>query len=377
MSFTTRAAQWLGLRSAEATTPALPATSGITQKLADRRAERVLYTAPYAAPRVAAVFTAVGILATALEQLSIDTERDGTPVAPSAFITRPDPDRTRSEWIHETVTSLALSGNAYWRVWRDDYGHAIAARVLDPNTVRPYRHERTGKLIYSHDGHDLTRHEIAHLRWLMLPGRDLGLGPIQAAQEELAGHIDVTRAGNRWFTESGTPAGVLATEQQLTPEQGKTVMDAWNAVPAGRTRLATHGTKYTSTALNPADAQFLETRRFTKTEILDIFGIPASLSLGIDKGDSETYANIEQDWLGFTRFKLMRYTTAIESALTDLTPRGQRQRMNLESLLRSDTKTRFEIHKLAIDAGIYSAEHARDIEHISHTAAPNLKAITV
>jgi len=154
----------------------------------------------------------------------------------------------------------------------------------------------------------------------------------------------------------------------LTPEQARNLLDSWNSVPAGRTRLTSNGLTYERNMINPRDAQWLESRRFSKTEIMDLFGVPASLTLGVDKGDSQTYANVSQDWLGFVRFRLMRYVREIEEALSSLIPRGQQARANLEALLRSDAKTRMEIHAIAIAAGVYSGDYARQIEHIPASA---------
>jgi HK97 family phage portal protein len=261
-------------------------------------------------------------------------------------------------------------------VWRDAAGHALVARVLDPATTAPFIDDRTGRKLYAVDGRTLDATEVTHLRMMKRPGKLLGLGPIQAAQAELAGHRDVVDASTNWFRDSGTPAGYLHTEQAMTPDQAKALLEAWNSVPAGRTRVATHGLKYDANIINPRDAQWLESRRFSKTEIMDLFGIPASLTLGVDKGASDTYANVSQDWLGFVRFRLMRYVREIEEALSSLIPRGQYARANLEALLRSDAKTRMEIHAIAVANGIYSGDYARSIEHIPATAAPTPQEVT-
>lgn len=360
MDLWTRAATWLGFREE----PAPTTTTPIESKIAAARTERLVWTSPSQAPRIAAVFSAVGIIATALEQLSIDLEHNDQIVPATRFISKPDPDIARGDWIHQLAVSLALHGNAYLRTWRDPYGHGLVARVLDPNKVTPFEHSRTGRIHYHHDDRDYTSDEITHLRFLMLPGVLPGLGPIQAAQVELAGHVDVTRAGSEWFQNSGTPAGLLTTDQHLTQDQSNDLANRWHNTPAGRTRVMSHGLDYHPVGIKPADAQFLENRRFSKTEIMDLFGIPASLALGIENTDSGKYANVSQDWLGFVRFRLMRYVRAIENALTGLLPAGFQARFNLESLLRADAKTRYEIHKLAIDAGIYGTDYAAEIEHL-------------
>ena len=362
---TARLAAWLGLR---ADTP----TKGTgTAPITPTRPAAGAVTTPRQAAHVGAVFTAVSILATAIEQLTPRVERDGLAINPTpAIVAKPDPALLSvADWLHEVVASLAYTGNCFLRVWRNDWGHGEVARVLNPSEVTPWE-DRHGHILYAHKGRDLTAEEVTHLRLHKVPGLRQGLGPIQAAQAELAGHKELTDAGTSWVRESGTPSGILTTEQALTADQRKELIDAWNSVPAGRTRLVTSGLTYRPLTISPKDAQFLESRRFSKTEIMDLFGIPASLTLGIEQGDSQTYSNVAQDWLGFVRFRLMRYVGEIESALTSLLPRGQRARLNLESLLRADAETRFRIHTAAIASGVYSPSHAREIEHIPDTAAP-------
>lgn len=362
-----RVAQWLGLRDDNKTG---------RDPIAPPSRDTAVVTNPKQAARIGAVYSAVSILAAAIEQLGVVLERDGVRIEDTTFIRNPDPDLLdRSDWLHQVVTSLAYSGNAYLRVWRDNTGQGSVARVLNPGRVWPFE-DQHGRILYSYNGRDYTREEITHLRLHKVPGEILGLGPIQAARAEVAGHRDLTEASTAWVRESGQPSGLLSTEQSLTPDQRKELLDSWNKVPAGRTRLMSSGISYEPITLSPKDAQFLESRRFSKTEIMDLFGIPGSLTLGIERGDSQTYANVAQDWLGFVRFRLMRYVIEIESALTSLVPRGQKVRLNVESLLRADAETRFRIHSSAITAGVYSPEYAREIEHIPDTAAPTPKEPT-
>ena len=367
MSWFNRAALWLGLRSETVPPPNTQPAETVRQALE----ARTVYASPARSARVAAVFTAVGIIATAIEQISIDLERNDVPIDSTPFLRRPDPAQpSRSAWLQENVVSLALTGNSYCRIWRGPDGRVETARVLPAHEVTPWEDDRTGRILYAYEGRDYSTQEILHLKFLRIPGQLLGLGPIQAAQAELTGHMDLTAASANWVRDSGSPSGLLSTEQQLTKEQRKDLLESWNSVPAGRTRLMSNGVSYAPMAINPRDAQFLESRRFSKTEIMDLFGIPASLTLGIDKGDSQTYANVSQDWLGFVRFRLMRYVREIEEGLTSLLPRGQQARMNLEALLRADAQTRYQIHAAAITNGVYSAEYARTIERIPADAAP-------
>ena len=81
-------------------------------------------------------------------------------------------------------------------------------------------------------------------------------------------------------------------------------------------------------------------------------------------GNSMTYSNVEQEWLGFVRFGLMSYLRRIEEAFTSITPRGQTVRFNVEALLRSDTKSRYDAHNIALSAGFLTVNEVRKIENL-------------
>lgn len=95
--------------------------------------------------------------------------------------------------------------------------------------------------------------------------------------------------------------------------------------------------------------QFLETQQFTTTQMARLIGAPASIMLVAVEGTPETYSNVEQEWIGYVRFSLMKPLREIEEAFTELLPRGQVARFKIDNLLRTDTKTRYEAHAIALD----------------------------
>jgi phage portal protein BeeE len=64
----------------------------------------------------------------------------------------------------------------------------------------------------------------------------------------------------------------------------------------------------------------------------------------------------------------MSYLIEIEQGLTSLLPRGQEAHFNIEALLRSDTLTRYNAHKLGIEAGFLTIEEVRAIEGLGGIA---------
>jgi hypothetical protein len=73
---------------------------------------------------------------------------------------------------------------------------------------------------------------------------------------------------------------------------------------------------------------------------------------------SRTYSNVEQEQLQFLR-GITPLLTRIEMAFTDLLPRGQYAKFNTDALLRSDTLTRYQAHKIAIESGFLTVDEVR------------------
>jgi HK97 family phage portal protein len=329
------------------------------------------------------VYRAMSILATASAQLPLTVERAGTRLEGAdvpSLIRRPDVRTTRSDFIEYLTLSLAACGNFYLRRDRQA-GEVINLTPLNPWECWPTIDQATGIETIHYRGKAYSTDDIHHGAVMRLPGHALGLGPIQAAQTELAGVRDIRDYASGYFGDTGQPAGIISTDQDASADVLKTMRNAWNYLDAdgqpldmaqnpSRIRALGKGMKYEPILISPKDAQWIEAQQFNTTQIARLFGIPAALMLAAVEGNAQTYSNVEQEWLAFTRFTLTGYLRKIEEALTDLTPRGQTVRFNLEALLRSDTTTRYQAHKTAIEIGLYDAAYARQIESIPDTAAP-------
>lgn len=314
------------------------------------------------------IYRAISIHTISVKQLSYDAYRGGVVLTPDqspSWLKQPDINSTRSAFLEQTVVSLACKGNAYWLITRGDRG-VTNLEVLNPLDVLIQVNSKGKPVAYSYQGTDYTPDQIQHLRLLRIPGTPYGLGPIQAAQRELRGAIDVRNYASNWFDGSGVPAGYLATEQQLNEDIAKQYRDNWTRATADREGVPVlgSGAKFVSTFLSPQDALWIEAQQFNVTASARLFGVPASLMLATLEGAPQTYANVAQDWLAYTRFSLMQYLTEIEDAFSQLLPRGTEAHFNIEALLRSDTATRYATYASAITAGWMRRSEVRAIENL-------------
>jgi HK97 family phage portal protein len=316
---------------------------------------------------LASVYRSVSIIATAMKQLGIHVYRDDAEVTPTPLLIRqPDIKMTRELWMEQTVNSMALAGNFYWLISRNGRGETVNLEVLNPFDVMIQTDDYGNALYYTYRGvikYELN--EVYHGGMMAVPGNAYYLGPIQSCQAELLNARDTRDYASKWFTDSGVPSGILKSDQMLSPDQASAAKDAWNATAGARlgTAVLGNGLSYQSTYLNPKDSMFIEAQGFNVQQISRLFGVPANMLLApVGDGASMTYQNMEQEQMGFVRYTLSQYIIAIESGLTYLTTRGTMVKMNVDSLLRSDTLSRYQAHQIAIASGWMTIDEVRAIE---------------
>lgn len=315
---------------------------------------------------LASVYRSVSIIATAMKQLGIHVYRDDAEVTPTPLVIRqPDIKMTREVWMEQTINSMALSGNAYWLIGRNGRGETVNLEVLNPFDMMIQTDDYGNALYYLYRGtvkYELN--QVQHLAMMRVPGNVYGLGPIQAAQKELLNARDTRDYASVWFTDSGIPNGVLKSDQMLSPDQAAAAKDAWNLTAGAKNGVAVlgNGLTYQPMYLNPKDSMFIESQAWNVQQIARLFGIPANMLMASVDGNSMTYTNMEQEQMAFVRYTLSQYIVEIESALSHLTTRGTMVKINVDSLLRSDTLTRYQAHKLAIESGWMTIDEVRAIE---------------
>lgn len=365
MTFTTRVLSALGITRAQDAGAALAAVTAPVR------------LPPVGDPRsMTAVYRAVQVIVSAASQLPLTVERGGAILdakSAPAFVRRPDPRMGRATWITHMVTAMVLHGNAYARIERDGAGTVIALRPLDPRAVMVTVNPTTHAVVIGAEGQTLSAADVMHAH--LQPettGAPFGLGPIQAARLDLHGARQTRDFAMQWFDGTGQPTGILSSDA-ASYEDAVKVRNAWNGIdengnrvdqsmnPSGVKVLPKNFT-YAPLSISPREAQWLEAREFDTLQVARLFGIPSTLMLAAPSGRSMTYSNVEQDWISFVRFSLMYYLRPLEEALSDVAARGQDVRFNLEGLLRSDTKSRYDAYAVALASGFMTLDEVRALE---------------
>ena len=197
------------------------------------------------------------------------------------------------------------------------------------------------------------------MRFLEVSGRLRGLGPIQAAREEVESAAMLRDMKREWFSDGSNAKIVLTTEQPMENDAAAMVKKRFSDGRPGEVKVLGWGTKVERLALSPKDLEYLDMMQFDTTQIARLMGIPASLMLAAVEGSNLTYQNIEQSWIEFADYTLAAYASEIGEALTSLLPRGNEVAFDTDPSRRSNTKDRFETYRIAVEANLMTVPEAR------------------
>jgi HK97 family phage portal protein len=284
------------------------------------------------------------------------------------------PNLTPFELFEVTMGHLCLRGNGYWRVQRD--GQAVPTAlyplepdrvqiVTEPNNGRVYRYQPPGGGVRVYPARD-----IVHVKGLGGDGV-VGYNPIKVMREGFSRAIAVDAYGNRFFRNSATASGVLTYPERLTTEAHDRIRDSWARDHGGDKQHAPaileEGLAWQTISINPDDAQFIESRKLSRSEIAGAFRVPAHL---IGDLEGATFSNITEQSLEFLTYTMVPWLERFEQAITRvLIPEqlwGQVYvEFNTNNLLRADPATRFESYSTLLDRGVLSINEVRALENLN------------
>lgn len=340
------------------------------------RAERVTVKT---ALTESAVYRSVGILSTSVSQMELGVFKANTEVPETdrgypTWLQAPEYGQSLYSFLSRTTTSLALTGNAFWRVSRNAAGTVVNVEVLNPLAMSVQRN--SGVVEYHYTGYDKPRvfseKEVKHLTTLLAPGQLTGLGVLESGDATLATMQKVRAFADNYFSKAGVPSVVLEISADLTPEELKKAKEDYAATTeSGGVAATDKNTTVKVVGANPQEAMAIDYQQFLITDIARRFGIPARLLLAAVDGTSDTYSNLTTDNRLFVIFTLRAYLSPIEDALSALLPRGTKAKFKTEELLREDTKTRYEAYAIGLERGFLTVAEVRSLEGMPSLGGTN------
>ena len=286
--------------------------------------------------------------------------------------TSPSPQYTSYNFIESMMTNLLLWGNAYAQIIRNGGARAIELRIISPELVEPFKSDDDGLIYYKiKDSAILSSQEILHIVGFSFDGIS-GKSPIQACQQALGIGMASQTFGANFFGRGANLSGVLEHPARLSDDAANRLRESWNSRFSGiqnshQTAILEEGVKFKPIGMPLADAQFIETRRFSVEEVARIYRVPNHLINDLTKS---SFNNIEQQSLEFTKYSLTPYLVNWEQELNrKLLPSREQGthffKFRTTELLRSDATSRADYYTKLFNIGALSPNDIRNMEDMN------------
>lgn len=342
---------------------------------------------PESSLRLAAVYSCVHRLASSMAQLPLHVlRRNGDDVSkgddhPAYELLSNQPNTWLSsyDWREMKQQFVLTQGNGFTRIERSQRGELRSLIDISPSHVRePERGSFSRAWLYPVWDDELDKmiavrpEDMIHIK-AFTNRRKWGISPIRYHAETIGLGLAAQAYGNQFFGSGGRPSGILM-DKTASPGEGhrKNLRAAWKEAGigkgGGRTALLHGDLSYQAITISPEEAQFLETRKFTRSEIAGIFNVPAHMINDLDKA---TFSNISEQALHFVRHSIMPWVVKYEQELnrklfTALERKaGYYVKFNLAGLLRGTAKERAEFYHYAIIDGWMSRNEVRVLEDLN------------
>lgn len=327
------------------------------------------------AMRISTVYACVKVLSESVSTLPVhlyDMEGDAlvqkTTQLDRLVSAQANDNMTAAELWQYIVTSVCLHGNAYVYVTRTQKGRAVELLPIPATSVSVHIQNQNTVTYMVTVGEKpntreikMTSKELLHFKSLTLDGYT-GLSPISYNNAVVGGMKANIDYQNQIFANSAVPRGVLEVEGTLSDDAFQNLRESWQASHGGsnngnRVALLESGVKFKPITMTPHDAQLLDTRKYTRSEIAGIFRVPGHMINDLEKA---TYSNIAHQGAEFYRYSLSPWLTMIEQRL-NMTMAGPNQcfKFDVSELIRGDIEAEVAAYSKLLEIGVLSPNEVR------------------
>ena len=335
---------------------------------------------------LAAVYSCIYVLSSSLAQLPMAVmrkEKNNIKPAedhPVYDLVRHSPNNWQSsyEWRETSQSHASGWGNGLTRIIRNNKGEV---RELYPSFPWATSLLKNGnRYYYSSYDEDFGLMAIApddmiHIKALgsYNSAWKWGKSPIRQHAETIGLGLAAQRYGSKFFESGGRATGLVTPKSQLNKDSWSMLKTAWNAAKlafreTGGEILLPAELDYKAMTIPPNEAQFIDSRKMTRSEVAGIFNIPSHMINDLDKA---TFSNISEQAIQFVRHTMMPWVVKWEQELNrKLFTQAERKagyyiRFNLSGLLRGTAKDRAEFYNKAINDGWMDRNEVRALEDLN------------
>jgi len=338
------------------------------------------------AMRVSAVFGCIRIITGAVATIPVHVKRrnnDGTRHDASdvslwkLLRKKPNSWQTPAQFMRQMQAAKLLQGNAYALIVKSKFGKKEPTDIipLDPQKVEVKQHpDLTLSYIYTASNgtrQKFKQDEIFHLFGLTLNGYS-GVSVLTYARETIGESIAMADHGAALFKNGARASATLEHPGSLGPDGHANLRQSLDEFRSGGDRegkvlILEEAMKYKPISMTSVDAQWIESKKFTRGDVAMFFGVPPHM-LGDTEKSTSWGSGIEQQSIGFVTYTLDDHLVDWEQTINkSLIPEDSDiyARFNRAALVKGDLKTRMEAYTRGIQFGIYNPDEVRALEDMN------------
>jgi len=293
---------------------------------------------------------------------------------------QPNPEMTALQ-LRETLTAHALTwGNGY--VYKVDDSRGVVRELwpLLPDRTFTRRDPSTRELYYETEAPNsdqrfrLRADQVMHLAGLGFNGI-YGYSPIALHRQAIGLGMAAEEFGARFFGQGTNLGGFISHPGPLSAQARERLQkDPVFGLPRYQGLSRTHlwaileeGMKPEKIGIPPDEAQFIETRKFSVTEIARIFRVPPHKIQDLERA---TFSNIEEQSIDYVVSTLRPWLVRWEQQIRmKLMSEDHKRKFFAEhvvdGLLRGNIETRYESYATAKQNGWLSVNDIRELENLN------------
>lgn len=298
-----------------------------------------------------------------------------------------NPETNAFDFKQSLIAAALLGGNGLAEIDRVRSGDPGALWQIEWDRINPTR-DSAGRLVYeiSNGGAAnsyLRPDDVLHLKGFSIDGV-VGLSPIMFAKQCISLGLAMEQFAAAFFGNGAIPGGVIEWKDESQqpeawgPDAARNQKKTWakshrGASNHGGIEIMEPGQTFKAIGIPPEASQFLESRKFGVTEICRWYGVPPHKLADLERS---TNSNIEAQNIEYVTDCLMRWAVRFEQEVNAKLLRGNYyNKINFNSLLRGDMKTRQEYYKTMLDRGVYSINDVLGLEDRNPVEGGDLRMV--
>jgi len=287
---------------------------------------------------------------------------------------QPCPELTAFDWRRLLAVHQNVWGAGIAEIEFDRYGEALALWPLPPWRVNPKRTDSRA-LYYEIVLDDGTTRALQAYRVLVFTSLQAQTGgwlsPIGVHRETIGMSLALTEFGAKTFGQGINPAGLL-THPGRMKEQSEEALRARFLPYEGlgrshRLMFLEDGMKFERVGMPPEDAQYLQSRQFSISDIARIYNVPLHLLQSHEKSTSWG-SGLEELNAGFVTYTLQPYLTQWEQEIASKLFSIDNEHFAeflVAALLRGKLSDRYTAYATGRQWGWLSVNDVRELENMN------------